>query len=182
MLEKLDFQVMATTLMGAVNESAAGFLKVKPDREPVIITKPLYAEKKLDVSAYGDFIDSSYISVIYLYHHKEDKGSDRHCGMLILYINTSAINYLVQVFGYKNALVAGEDMSSDAAGELCNNITGVFKKDLRSLGYPELEISPPMKFKGFVAGLDYPKGEKNFHRITAYFWGQSIVVDVILAV
>ena len=181
MAEKIDFQVMATILMGAVHESMSGFLRAKPDKDPVIITKPLYADDKYDASAYADLIDNSYISVIYFYHN-EIKGFRQHCGTIILYVNTSAINFLVGVFGFRNSAIAGDEMASDAAGELCNNITGVFKKDLRSLGYPELEISVPSRYKGFTGGVDYPRGEKNFYRMTACFWGQTIVLDVILGV
>lgn len=182
MAQKLDFQVMATTLMGAVNESVAGFLKVKPDKDPTVVTKPLYAQDKWDVSTYAEFVDGSYITVIYFYHHARDKGSKRYCGMMVLYTSTAAINYVVRVFGYKNAAEAGNEMAADAAGELGNNIAGVFKKDLSGLGYPELEISTPIKFKGFSGGLDFPKGEKSFHRITSYVWGTTIVMDVILTI
>ena len=182
MAEKLDFQVMATTLMGAVNESVTGFLKVKSDKDPTIVTKVLYAQNKMDISTYGEFCDGSYISIIYFYHHEKDKGTNRYCGMIILYVNTSAINYLVRVFGYKNAADAGEKVAADAVAELCNNVAGLFKKDLNGLGYPELEISIPLKFKGFASQLDFPKGQKNFHRITSYVWGQTLVMDIILAI
>ena len=182
MAEKLDFQVLATTLMGAVNESVVGFLKVKPDKDPTIVTKLLYADEKWDVSTYAEFIDGSHISVIYFHHNVRDRGTHRYCGMLVLYVSTAAINSLVRVFGYKNAIEAGEAMAADAAAELCNNVAGIFKKDLSGLGYQELEISTPLKLKGFSGGLDYPKGQKNFHRITAYVWGQTIVMDVILAI
>ena len=180
MAQKLDFQVMATTLMGAVNESIVGFLKTKSDKDPEIITRNLYADDKLDVSTYAEFIDGSYISVIYFYHNRADIGTKRYCGMFILYISTSVINYLVKVFGYKNSIEAGNEVSADAAAELCNNIAGVFKNDLSGLGYPELEISTPFKFKGFSGGIDYPKGQRTFHRITAFAWGQNIYLDVIL--
>ena len=182
MAEKLDFQVLATTLMGAVNESVEGFLKVKPDKDPTIVTKVLYADDKLDICTYGEFIDGSYISVIYFDHNERDRLSKRYCGMLIVYVSTSAINYVVKAFGYKNAADAGDAMAADAAAELCNNIAGLFKKDLKGLGYPELEISTPIKSIGFSGKLDYPQGQKNFHRITAYVWGQTIVIDVILAI
>ena len=181
-MAKLDFQVMATTLMGAVNESVEGFLKIKSDKEPEVVSKTLYAEDKLKLCTYGEFVDGCYISVIYFYRHAGDKGSKNYCGMFILYISTSAINYLVRVFGYKNATEAGDEMTADAAAELCNNIAGVFKKDLSTLGYPELEISTPLKFKGFSDAIDYPKGQRSYHRVTAYVWGQTIAMDVILTI
>jgi len=177
---KLDFQVIATTLMGAMNESVSGFLKVKQDKEPTIVTKPLYVEDKWNVSSYGEFIDGSYISVIYFYRHAKDRGTNNYCGMLVLIITNSIVNYMVKGFGYKNSQEAGAEMAADIAAELANNIAGVFKKDLSGVGYPELEISAPMKFKGFAVGLDYPKGEKQFHRVTSFVWGQRIVADVIL--
>ena len=182
MAEKLDFQVIATTLLGAVDESVSVFLKAKPDKEPDIKTKVLYAQDKLNVSTYAEFVDGSYISVIYLYRHEKDKGSNRFCGMLIVYVSTAAINYLIKGFGYKNAAEAGVAMAEDAVGELANNIAGIFKRDLRGLGYAEFEISTPLKFKGFSGDLDFPKGQKNFHRVTAYVWGQTIVFDAILAI
>ena len=181
MAEKLDFQVLATTLMGAVNESVEGFLKVKPDKDPSIVTKELYADDKLDICTYGEFVDGSYISVIYFYRSEGDRSANRFCGMLIVYVSTSAINYVVRAFGYRNAKEAGDDIVADAAAELCNNIAGIFKKDLKGLGYSELEISTPYKYKGFSGKLDYPKGQKVFHRITAYVWGQTLTMDVILA-
>ena len=181
MAEKLDFQVLATTIMGATNESVEGFLKVKPDRDPTVVTKDLYADDKLEICTYGEFVDGSHISVIYFYRSQRDRETNRFCGMLILYVSTSAINYVVRAFGYKNAKDAGDEMAADAAAELCNNIAGIFKKDLKGLGYAELEISPPFKFKGFAGRLDYPVGQKKFHRVTAYVWGQTITMDVILA-
>jgi hypothetical protein len=180
MAQKLDFQVLATTLMGAVDESINVFLKAKPDKNAEIVTKVLYAQDKLNVSTYAEFIDGSYIAVIYFYHNQRDQSANRICGMLIVYVSTAAINYLVKSFGYKNSTEAGIAMSEDAVGELCNNIAGIFKRDLKGLGYPELEISPPLKFKGFSGGLDYPKGEKKFHRLTAHVWGQTIALDIIL--
>jgi len=179
--EKIDFQVVATTLMGAINDSVNGFLKVKMDNDPSIVTKPLYVQEKWNISTYGDFIDGSYVSVIYFFRHSRDRESKHYCGMLVVYVNTSVINYLVRVFGYKNAEQAGNEVSLDVVAELSNNIAGVFKKDLSGVGYPELEISSPLKFKGFSGELDYPKGQKNFHRVTAFVWGQTITVDVILA-
>jgi len=182
MAEKLDYQVMAKTLMGAVNESVTGFLKVKSDKDPTIVTKVQYAKDKLDISTYGEFIDGSYISVIYFYHHEGDKGSKRYCGMFILYVNTAAIHFLVRTFGYKNATEAGEAKVADAVAEFNSNIAGLFKKSLNGMGYPELVFSAPLKFKGFADSLDFPKGQNNFHRITAYVWGQTLTMDVILAI
>lgn len=181
-MARLDYQVIATNLMGAMNKSVTGFLKVTPDKDPTIETKPLYAGDKLNISTYAEFIDGSYGAVIYLHHHARDKGTNRFCGMFILYVSSSAVNNVVKVFGFKNAQEAGDEKVSDGVAELCNNIAGVFKQGLSGVGYPELEISTPLKFRGFSGDLDYPRGEKNFYRVTAYAWGKTITMDVILSI
>ena len=178
--EKLDYQVVATTIMGALNECATVFLNVKPDKDPTIVVKDLYGENKFSVSTCSEFIDESYISAIHFYSNALDKKFKRSCGLFILYVDTSAINYLVNVFGFKSAAEAGWDMASDAVAELCGNIAGIFKRDLGGLGFPGLEVSIPLKFKGFCRRLDIPQGNKQYYRITSYVWGQTIVMDVIL--
>jgi len=167
--------------MGALNECASVFLSVKPDKDPTIVKKDLYGENKLNISTCSEFIDESYISVINFYRNAHDKTAKNSCGLFILYVDTSAINYLVNVFGFKSAAEAGWEMASDSVAELCGNIAGIFKRDLCDLGYPELETSLPVNFKGFCGGLELPRGHKDSYRITSYVWGQTIVMDVILA-
>ena len=66
--QKLDYQVLATTLMGALNECTTVFLNAKPDKDPTIVPKNFYGENnKLNLATCSDFIDESYISTIYFY-------------------------------------------------------------------------------------------------------------------
>jgi len=172
---------MATTLMGALNESVSVFLNVKPDKDPTIVTKELYVKDKLNVSTCAEFVDESYIATLYFYDHAGEKNPKNSCGLFILYVNTSVINDLVKVFGFKNATEAGWEMASDAVAELCSNVAGIFKRNLNNLGYPEIESTIPLKFKGICGGLDIPRGHNHYYRLTSYVWGQTIMMDVILA-
>ncbi|MBL8013523.1 MAG: chemotaxis protein CheX [Candidatus Omnitrophica bacterium] len=181
-MARLDFQVIATTLLGAVNQAVNGFLHVHSDQEPTVVPRPLLAEDKWYVSSFGEFYDSSYISVIYFYRNSKDREANRFCGVFVLYLKEALAPNLIKAFGYKDTAETNNEVVADITAELANNIAGVFKKDLSGLGYPELEISAPMKFKGSAGWLSYPKNEKQYYRVTAFVWGQKFALDVMVAI
>ncbi len=101
----------------------------------------------------------------------------------MVYLKQAGVAHVLRALGYNPKEAMNDDaLINDLAGELSNNIAGVFKKDLNGLGYSELEISVPYKFRGVVAeGVHFPKKLKEYYELTAYAWKmEPFVVDVIL--
>lgn len=181
---KIDFQVMATTLMGAVGDTFRTMCNEELSQNPTFESHPVdWLEKgRMKVSSYSKLCVSSYISYIYYYASDAHRKKYRPSGVVIVYVKDSGIMKLLPALGYSTKDFTNQDLVKDMVGEICNNIAGGVKNELSPLGFASLEISTPFNHKDIVpGGVVLPKKVKECHEVDISLWGSKyIIIDIAL--
>lgn len=182
--EEFDPQVIATTMMGCVQETFEKMCNVSLSKAPEFNEKEIIEyDGRMRVFGLEKFDGPCYISAINFYvdkKHFEEKDSS---GVVVLYIEEEAAEKLGKAMGQSEADLEDEEVVLDTCGEFCNVVVGQFKNELRALGYIDLIISAPIKHKNDISeGVDFQYSEKKLYELNFHVWKRKlIVVDITMA-
>ncbi len=177
----IDFQVLATTLMGTVSDTFESMCKEKLSSPPQLETRPVEAENgKVIISGFRKFAVKCYLSVIYFYLSEADKQKDKSCGCAVLYVKESGALNFVKAMEYMDAETATEEEIQDMCGEFCNVIVGAFRQDLVELGYTNLEMGTPINYRDSIPeGVPINKSQKDYQELRVFLFGANpVVMDI----
>ena len=187
MAKSFDFQVMSTTMLGAVNENFKKFMKDEFSSPPAVKTIPVFLNDfgRMEASGLRKFHGRSYISVIYFYLSEKHFAKNDICGSVVLYLREGVAYPLIKAMGYvgANEKITEEGLA-DMGGELCNMLVGTFKNDISNLGYKDIFMSAPEKYIDLVPdGVRlFDKGQKVYQEFSFFLWDvRAIVVDLVMA-
>ncbi|MCA9399646.1 MAG: chemotaxis protein CheX [Candidatus Omnitrophica bacterium] len=140
-------------------------------------------KKRMRVSSFDKFDNTTYISYINFYTQGDSFERDEPLGTLVIYVEEDFLVSLMDRMDYPIDNEDDPDEMEDACGTLCNLIAGNFKSGLAKLGYAEIEMSHFFSFCNEVLnGVEYNTDLKVKHEIP-FIINKSIrlVVDLAIA-
>ncbi len=183
MPKEFDIKVLNAKFIGAVDSVFERMLHVKPGAEPVVAEKDIIEfESRMRLFPMEKFNGPCYIGVINYYLAEKDMNEGRAVGTFVFYIKEECAERLLKAFNRSIKDAEHEEILLDVVGEFAQIIAKDVKNDLADMGYADLLISSPQKYKNHVldgAPFDYELYQKQ--EITFSFWGQkSVVLDVCM--
>lgn len=183
MPKEFDQQVLYTTVMGIVENVFNEMLHVKFSAEPVATEKDIIEfDSRMRLFPMEKFNGPCFVSVINFYLSQKDLSDERAIGTFIFFIKEDFTERLLRAFNRSIKDAEHEDILLDIVGEMSNILAGNVKNELAALGYIDLTMSAPFKYKNHVpegAQFDYNLFKK--HEIVFSFWGHKcIVVEVCM--
>ncbi len=182
--EEFDPQVIATTLMGCVQETFEKMCHVSFSQTPEFHAKEIIEyDSRMRIFGLEKFNGPCYMSFLNFYFNQKDFEAKKCCGVMVLYIEEEAAEKLVRALGQSGLDAEDPEIILDTCGEFCNVIAGQFKNELRSFGYMDLVISAPLKYHNIIPeGVDFPYSEHKQYELMFYLWKQKVVVvDMVMA-
>ncbi len=185
--KKFDFQILATTMMGAVSNIFDSMCSEKfsdsPGIKKNIIIQQTDNGRMTASGAKKKYYGGCHISVINYYIDARHMEKKKTCGAVIVYIKTNCLVKLFKALGYPILDDKDEDILSDICGEFCNMIAGGFKGDLAGIGYVDMCMSAPSNYLNIVTpGVEYRRNQKEYYELTFYLWDtNAVTVDVTLS-
>ncbi len=181
MAEKFDPQVIATTLMGCVQETFDKMGRITFSQKPDFVAKEVIEyESRMRLFGLEKFNGPCYVGVINLYLNKKAYDVKESCGLIVLLVREDIAPELVKAMGNTGIDEEDEEIIMDSVGEFCNVVVGQFKSELRSFGYPDLTISAPAKYRNYAPdGADFPYSEYKYYEISFYIKKQKAIVVVV---
>lgn len=179
-----DPQVIATTLMGCVEETFTTMCSLTFSNTPEFKEKDIIEyNSKMQISGLEKFNDASYAAAINFYLTEAHQKKHDCCGVLAMFIEEDAAGKLLKALGYSGFNDEDEELVMDNCGEFCNVITGRFKDELAKLGYKNLIISAPVKGKNSIpGGVEFPYSQYKYYEANFYFWKKkSLVIDITMS-
>lgn len=184
MAEKFDPQVIATTLMGCVQDTFEKMCHINFSQQPSFIEKTIIEyQSKMRLFGLEKFNGPCYIGIINLYLDKHFYDKKNSCGVIALFVQEDIAPDLVKSMGNRGLDADDPEIILDTVGEFCNVVVGQFKNELRSFGYKDLTISAPMKYHNDVPeGVDFPYAETKYYEISFFVKKEKVfVVNVTIA-
>lgn len=181
--EEFDPQVIATTLMGCVQETCEQMCKASFSQDPEYVEKNIIEyNSRMRTFGLEKFNAPCFVAAINFYENKKMFDLGDSCGVLVLYVEEMFAGTLLK------ELAPGMDLGDEAivldcCGELCNVIAGQFKNEIKTYGFSDLTISAPMKYANDIPqGVNFHYSETKFYE-TSYFIKKekALVVDITLA-
>lgn len=182
--EQFDPQVIATTIMGVVQDTFEKMCHASFSKPPEFVEKKIIEyNSKMRVFGLEKFNGPCYASVINFYvnlHYQEKKET---CGTFVLYVEEDIALRMLKELGYTGFNEEDEDLIKDSCGEFGNVIAGNFKNELKEIGYSDLIISAPTTYKNDIPdGVDFPYSQDKLCEIGFYLWKEkAIVIDMTMA-
>ncbi len=183
----LDFQVVATTMMGVVSDSMKTMCSEKFSDSPSAAAKYIYVDENNRMLAKGSdkgYFGGCHIAVINFFRTERDKENNNHaCGAVVVYFRNDCLVKLFKAMGFPIENDKDVAMLRDICGEFCNIVAGSFKNELVKMGFINLPMSAPDVFLDSVAaGVAFSEGETKYHELSFYFWNmKAFVIDVTMA-
>lgn len=189
--ERFDPQVIATTLMGIIQETFKTICNWDVTEEPTFYDKDIIEyNSRMRVFGLEKFNDITFLSAIYYYTDQKKFKDHDPCGTLVLYIRDEIARKIVKVLenkGIMNDSDTDSDSDMDAVildncGEFCNMVAGNFKNELTNLGYHDLVMSAPFNYKNDIPeGVMFPYDEYKSYEICFDLFGKkSLIVSIVL--
>lgn len=192
MVEHLDFQAIATTLMGSAEKTFTTLCGKNLSGSPKIRKVDIVTwYNKMKIFGWEKFHKPTYVSVIFFYSDQKNMEMQKPVGLIILYLERKEAYALLKTMGleaveegidYDVLESAGDKTLADSCGELCNIIAGSFKTELCSFGYPEFIISPPSNYVNEVPdGVPYNQKITSKYEIFLPIGEKEIVyIDIVI--
>jgi len=176
--EEFDPQVIATTLMGCVQDTFEKMCHVTLSKPPEFIEKDIIEYgSRMRVFGPEKFNGSCYIAAINFYLNQQKFKEDDSCGVMVLYIQDETTGKLMKALGQPGLDEDDEETLLDTCGEFCNVIAGQFKNELRSFGYIDLVISAPLKYKNDIPeGVNFKYSEYKLYELSFHIWKEKLIV------
>jgi hypothetical protein len=139
--------------------------------------------KRMRVQAIGKYNQATIFSVVHYYRNTAMLRKHRPLGLVIVYVERDFAPELLNLLGYPSIDNDEDDEVLDGIGTIANLIAGLFKRELKQLGYKDLEMS---HFQSFINrapyGLEYPANQGVKYEITFDIDGQKrMVVELVMA-
>ncbi len=183
----LDFQVVATTMMGVVSDAMATMCSEKFSDNPTAAAKFIYINENKKMIAKGSdkgYFGGCHIAVINFFKTEKDKENNKHaCGAVVVYFRSDCLVKLFRAMGFPIESDKDVDMLRDICGEFCNILAGGFKNELVKMGFINLPMSSPQLYLDNVpAGVAFSESQTKYHELSFYFWNmKAFVIDVTMA-
>ena len=183
----IDFQVVATTMMGVVSETMNTMSTEKFSDTPSASAKYIYVNDHNRMLAKGSdkgYFGGCHIAVINFFRTDRDLEKNiKACGAVVVYFRNDCLVKLFKAMGFPIESEKDVGMLRDICGEFCNIVAGSFKNELVRLGFINLPMSAPQIYLDNVdSGVAFSEGETKYHELSFYFWNvKALVVDVTLA-
>ncbi|MHA1656551.1 MAG: chemotaxis protein CheX [Candidatus Heimdallarchaeota archaeon] len=177
--KEFDPQVIATTLMGCVQDTFKKMCNLTFSQDPDFVEKELIEyESRMRTFGLEKFNGPCYVAAISFYLSPKEIEEHDALGALVLYIEAEVAEKLLKALGY-DFDEEDEDLVLDNCGEFCNVIAGQFKNQLNSLGYKDLTISAPIKGKNDIRqGVEFSYDQYKLYESSYYFFKKKALVVV----
>lgn len=182
----LDFQVVATTMMGVVSDTMKTMCSQRFSDSPTFTTKYILdnGHGRMEIKASSkSFFSGCCVSFVNYYLSTQHQERNKPCGTVVLYVRNECLVKLFQAMGFPITDDKDLNMITDVSAEFCNIIGGGFKNAIANLGFLNLVMSAPQTaFNQYDKGVDYSEAQVQFHELSFYFWEvKAFVVDVTMA-
>ena len=164
--------------MGVVQETFKKMLNVESAVDPVVTEKDIIEyDGYMRVFPMEKFNGPVYISYVNFYLTQNEMEKNNMDGTFVLFIKEDVADKFLKAFGRPLKEAEDESILMDVVGEFCNILAGNLKNELVALGYADISMSAPFKFKNSVPdGIPFAyelfiKQEIKFH-----FWNQPCIV------
>lgn len=181
--KQFDLQVMATTLMGCVEDTFGKTYNIFFSKDPECAERNIIEyQSRMRTFGLEKFNSPCYVSAINFYLSPKHLVKKDSIGVLILYLKEEHASKVLKAMGF-TAKDDDEAMLLDCIGELTNIIAGQFKNELVALQYEDLTISAPTTAKNDIAeGVLFRYSEQVYHELSFFLWNEkSLVISVSLA-
>jgi len=185
--KKFDFQVLSTTMMGAVSDIFGKMCSEKFTRPPEVKTRAIWVDKnnpeKMSASGFDKHIGRCYVSAINFYFSPKHMEKKKTCGAMIVYTRQSCASNLLRALKMSSEEKMKEKDLMDMLGEFCNMMAGSFKSSLAGIEYVDLTISAPLSFRDEVeGGVDFDFAQDEYQEFRFSLWQETaFIVDLTLS-
>ncbi|MCD4782174.1 MAG: chemotaxis protein CheX [Candidatus Omnitrophica bacterium] len=180
---KFDQQVIATTLMGCVQETFRTMCHIEFEEQPDFQEKEII-EYNSRMRAFGleKFEGPCYVSIIYFYLNQKDFKAERANGALALFIEDSISQTLLHSLGHRSLNEDDKSIVMDTCGEFANVVAGQFKNELQNFGYVDVIISAPKTYINDVPeGINFNFDELKYYEMCFYLKKtKALVIDITM--
>ncbi|MBF0619169.1 MAG: chemotaxis protein CheX [Candidatus Omnitrophica bacterium] len=177
MAKEFDIQALNTTIIGVVEETFGRLLKVKFTSEPVAVQREIVEyNSRMRVFPMEKFNGPVYVSVINFYLSTPDLNAGKAIGTFVFFVKEDVADKLLKAFGVRLGESDNEDLLMDNCGEFCNILAGSIKNELANLGYVDLTLSAPSKYKSSIPeGVQFDYNLYQKQDISFSFWNQKCI-------
>ncbi|MBF0387585.1 MAG: chemotaxis protein CheX [Candidatus Omnitrophica bacterium] len=176
--KEFDKEVLTARIIGVVNDAFSKMLRVKPSAEPVVGEKDIIEfDSRMRVFPMEKFNSPAYVSCVNFYSSQKDLDSGYAVGTFVLIIKEEVAEKLLHAFGRLLKDSDSEEAVMDCVGEFCNILAGNLKNELTAIGYAEVLLSSPLKYKNSVLeGVPFDYELYTKQELAFTFWNQKCVV------
>ncbi|MCA9401611.1 MAG: chemotaxis protein CheX, partial [Candidatus Omnitrophica bacterium] len=159
--QSFDPQVLSTSIMSVVDETFKTMCNLSFTSEPKFGESEIIEyESRMRVFGLEKFNGPCYVTVINFFLDDKKLQQEDPCGTMVVYFEEDCASKILKALGYQIFNEDDEETVMDNCGEFCNVIAGNFKNELVNLGYKELVINAPLKYRNDIPeGVIFPYDE-----------------------
>ena len=150
-----------------------------------IIQKQLITQfmDRIRIDAMAKFNQTTVLSVVHFYKNSKAAEANKPVGVLIVYIEHKYVPEMLRLLKYPYIDYDEDREVLDGVGAIVNLIGGGFKRELKRLGYKDLEMSAFTSFVNKVSnGVNYPKDQVEKYEISFDIDDKKrLVVEMVMA-
>ena len=174
-----DSQVLATSVLGVVEDTFEKMVHAKCSAPPVVTERDIIEyDGNMRVFPLEKFNAPCYVTYVNFFLNDADLKAERNViGTFVFFVKEEVAEKLLRAFNHSLKDAENEDVLTDICGEMCNILTGNIKNELTDIKYVELSMSVPYKFKNHIpAGVPFDYHLFTKHEFVFSFWGQKCIV------
>ncbi len=176
--KEFDNQVLNTTIMGVVQHTFKSMLHVQSVVEPVVVERDIIEfDGCMRVFPMEKFNGPVFIAFVNFYYDQKEQDANNAVGAFVLFVKEEVAEKFLKAFGRPTSEAEDEEVLLDVVGEFCNVLGGNVKNELVGLGYVDIAMSAPYKYKNSVPeGIPFDYSLYQKQEITFTFWNQKCIV------
>ncbi|MBF0122194.1 MAG: chemotaxis protein CheX [Candidatus Omnitrophica bacterium] len=183
MAKEFDKELLNKTVISIVGDTFQKLCRAKFSADPVVLERDIIEfDGRLSVSPMEKFDAPAYAGVVNFFLSQKDLTEEVAVGMFVLIIKEEIMEKFSKAMGRSSRDSEDDEIMLDVCGEMTNILAGNLKNELVSLGYAELVLSTPSKYRNTIRGgvlFDYSLYQKQ--EIIFSFWNQkSVAIEVCM--
>ena len=183
--EKMDD--LAEAVSSALKDVIEGILKKSEinltQNTEIIQREVIEYNSRMRIVGMEKFNGPCYVCGLSFYKSPENQQKKVAQGAFAFYVNVDCVESLLKKFGHRGFDEEDDEFILDQLGSLTRSMAEAFAVELKNIGYDDLTISEPHKFKNNIPeGLNFPYSFYNYQELAFYAWDKkAMVANVIMA-
>ena len=183
MAKEFNQEVLNKAIISIVEDTFQKLYRAKFSEDPVVMERDIIEfDGRLSVDPMEKFNTVAHAAAINYFLSQKDLDEEVAVGAIILIIKEDVMDKFSRAMGHSSKDSDDDQVMKDTCGEMLNVLAGNLKGELSRLGYAELFLSAPKKYKNTIRDgvlFDYSLYRKQ--EITFSFWNQkSVVIEVCM--